>query len=285
MTTNLMTEMTYADLIRACRAQTRQYVEVSTEGPIATVTLNNPERLNSLTPVLCYQLQQALRSVVETPDVRVIVLTGTDPAFCAGGDLDFILMAEDSLRHGNEGAVTVWRWIRRQFGGVARLLAQSDKYIIAALNGPAAGVGLSFAFASDYLLASERARLVLAFAAIGLVPEVGCNWQLTRRLGYQKAMELFIAGERLSAERSLELGLVNRVVPHDRLLDEAQAWANRVCALPANVVEMAKVQMRKVVDMPWDQAIVMEEFAEPICFTPQSHRDAVRAMQAAIRQR
>ncbi|MBZ2189927.1 enoyl-CoA hydratase/isomerase family protein [Alcanivorax sp. JB21] len=279
-----MNEKTYADLIRECEADTHRYVEVSSDGRVATVTLNNPERLNSLTPVLCYQLQQALRPLMDAPDVRVIILTGADPAFCAGGDLDFILMAEESLRRGDEGAVTVWRWIRRQFGGVARLLAQSDKYVISALNGPAAGVGLSFAFASDYLLASERARLVLAFAAIGLVPEVGCNWQLTRRLGYQKAMELFIAGERLSAERSLELGLVNRVVPHDRLLDEARAWANRVCALPANVVEMAKVQMRKVVDMPWDQAIVMEEFAEPICFTPQSHRDAVRAIQAAIKR-
>ena len=279
-----MNEKTYADLIRECEADTHRYVEVSSDGQIATVTLNNPQRLNSLTPVLCYQLQQALRPLMDAPEVRVIILTGADPAFCAGGDLDFILMAEESLRRGDEGAVTVWRWIRRQFGGVARLLAQSDKYVISALNGPAAGVGLSFAFASDYLLASERARLVLAFAAIGLVPEVGCNWQLTRRLGYQKAMELFIAGERLSAERSLELGLVNRVVPHDRLLDEAHAWANRVCALPANVVEMAKVQMRKVVDMPWDQAIVMEEFAEPICFTPQSHRDAVRAMQASIKR-
>lgn len=270
--------MTYPRLLAECEADDIRYIEVERDGPIATVIMNHPQRLNSLTPVLTWQLHQCLRDLVEDIELRVIILTGADPAFSAGGDLEFILRGEGAIKEGEDGTATIWRWIRRQFGGVARLLTQSDKYIIAAVNGPAAGVGLSFAFSSDYLLASERAQLVLAFGKIGLVPEVGSNWQLVRRLGYQKAMELFIAGERLSADRALELGLANAVSPHETLLEEARAWAEQVCQLPASVVEMAKTQMRKIADMTWEQAIVMEEFAEPNCFTTQAHRRAVRTM-------
>jgi 2-(1,2-epoxy-1,2-dihydrophenyl)acetyl-CoA isomerase len=279
----MSTAVTYRELIAECEAESRCYVEVTRDGAVATVRLNHPQRLNSLTPALCYQLHQRLRELTPDPAVRVIVLTGTDPAFCAGGDLEFIQRGEQSIRSGEEGATTIWRWIRQQFGGVARLLTQSDKYFIAALNGPAAGVGLSFAFGCDYLLASERTELVLAFGRIGLVPEVGTNWQLTRRLGYHKAMELFVSGERLPAGRALELGLVNRIVPHERLLAEAQDWAAKVCRLPESVTAMAKTQMRKVADMSWEQAIVMEEFAEPICFTTEAHRSAIRQMLAGHR--
>jgi 2-(1,2-epoxy-1,2-dihydrophenyl)acetyl-CoA isomerase len=270
--------MTYRSLIEECRAETRRYIDVERGGAVATVRMNHPPRLNALTPALSYQLHQALRELVADLDLRVIILTGADPAFSAGGDLAFIQRAEPTIKQGSEGTVTIWRWIRQQFGGVTRLLSQSDAYVIAAVNGPAAGVGLSFAFASDYVLASERAEMVLAFGAIGLVPEVGSNWHLCRRLGYQKAMEMFIAGERVSAQQALELGLANRVVAHAVLLDEARAWADRVCNLPDNVIAMAKTQMRKIADMSWDQAIVMEEFAEPTCFTTDAHRAAVRAM-------
>lgn len=273
--------VTYRQLLKECEAETQRYVELTRDGPVAIVTLNNPKRLNSLTPTLCYQLHMTLRDAIADLDTRVVILTGNDPAFCAGGDLEFMLRGEQSIKNGAEGAVTHWRWIRYQFGGIARLLSQSDQYFIAALNGPAAGVGLSFAFACDYLLASERAELVLAFGKIGLIPEVGCNWHLVRRVGYHKAMELFVAGERLSAARALELSLLNRVVPHDRLMEEARQWAATVCRLPESVTAMAKTQMRKIADMSWEQAIVMEEFAEPICFTTDPHRNAVRRLLAA----
>lgn len=275
--------VTYRQLLKECAAETQRYVELTRDGPVAVVTLNNPRRLNSLTPALCYQLHMVLQQAITDPDIRVVILTGNDPAFCSGGDLEFILRAEQSIKSGTDGAVTVWRWIRHQFGGIARLLSQSDQYFIAALNGPAAGVGLSFAFACDYLLASERAELVLAFGAIGLTPEVGCNWHLVRSLGYHKAMELYVAGERLSATRAFELGLVNRVVPHADLLGEAQAWAATVCRLPESVTAMAKTQMRKIADMSWEQAIVMEEFAEPICFTTAPHRAAVQQLLAGVK--
>jgi len=114
-----------------------------------------------------------------------------------------------------------WRWIRRQFGGVARIITSTDKLFVAALNGPAAGVGLAWALACDIVLASERAVLVPAFGRLGLVPEVGTSWLLTRRLGYHGAIAYYLRGRHIGAEDALELGLVEEVHPHDELLAAA----------------------------------------------------------------
>ena len=173
----------------------------------------------------------------------------------------------------------MWRWIRYEFGGIVRLITRTDKLFVAALNGAAAGVGLAFGMACDLVIASDRARLLTAFGRIGLVPEVGLGWLLTRQLGYHKTMELFVGGEVLSAHEALRLGLVNEVVSHE-LLPRAEQWCQRALALPAHAVEMTKPLLRSVADMSWEQAIAMEEFAEPMCFTTQAHRDAVNEMLA-----
>ena len=110
-----------------------------------------------------------------------MVLTGTDPGFSAGGDLRMMDQAPDALTSA-EGTTDIWRWIRYQFGAIARLIARSDTAFIAALNGPAAGVGLAWALTCDLVIASERARIVPAFGRLGLLPEVGTSWALTRRL-------------------------------------------------------------------------------------------------------
>jgi 2-(1,2-epoxy-1,2-dihydrophenyl)acetyl-CoA isomerase len=204
------------------------------------------------------------------------VLTGSDPAFSAGGDLRLMRDHAHPMVDGSPGGATdAWRWIRRQFGGVTRAIVKADKPVIAAVNGAAAGVGLAFALACDVIVASERARIVPAFGRIGLVPEVGNSWLVTRRLGYQRAFELFTEGRVLSGAEAGELGLVNEVVAHDALLPTALAHVERMAALPPHVVPMTKSLLRQSADMSWDQAIAMEEFAEPMCFTTTGHRDAV----------
>ena len=175
----------------------------------------------------------------------------------------------------------MWRWIRNEFGGIANLIARSDKAFVAAINGAAAGVGLAFALTCDLILASERARLVPAFGRIGLVPEVGTSWTLTRRLGYQRTFELFAGGRHLSGAEAAKLGLANAVVDHDRLLPEALEWCERIEQLPSHVQSMMKPLLRNAAEMTWEQAIAMEEFAEPMCFTTRGHREAVGALLAA----
>ena len=117
-----------------------------------------------------------------------------------------------------EGVADVWRWIRREFGGVARLIAGSDTYFVAALNGAAAGVGLAWALTCDLVIASDRTVIVPAFGRLGLIPEVGTSWALTRRLGYHGALAYYLRGDHIDAQTALRLGLVQEVVEHDRLL-------------------------------------------------------------------
>ena len=132
--------------------------------------------------------------------------------------------------------------------------------------------------ACDLVVASDRARLLTAFGRIGLVPEVGLGWLLTRRLGHHKTMELLLGGTALSAAEALAPGLVNEVVPHDQLLPRAVEWCERAIELPNHALAMTKPLLRNIADMSWDQAIAMEEYAEPMCFTTQAHRDAVSAL-------
>jgi 2-(1,2-epoxy-1,2-dihydrophenyl)acetyl-CoA isomerase len=270
----------YLQLIEDAKEDRRTLVLVERRDAVATVTLNDPAKYNVLSAPLTWQLHEALRGLVADPGVRVVVLTGADPAFSAGGDVRLMVQAERILGESPEGAIGLWRWIRYQFGGIARLLAQTDKVFIAAVNGAAAGVGLAFVYASDLLIASERARLVPAFGNIGLVPEVGTSWMLTRRVGYHRAFELFVSGREVSGPEAAAMGLVNACVPHERLLVEADAWAERVLALPAAIVALSKPLLRRAADLSWEQAIAMEEFAEPMCFTTAGHRDAVRRFLA-----
>jgi 2-(1,2-epoxy-1,2-dihydrophenyl)acetyl-CoA isomerase len=272
---------TYEELVAEAEADPRTLVRVERRGKTAVVTLDDPAKLNTLSAPLTVQLRRHLQALTADPGVRVIVLTGADPAFSAGGDVRLMTKAQTILRDGDDGAIELWRWIRRAFGGIARLLAQSDTTCIAAVNGTAAGVGLAFAYACDLILVSERARLVPAFGAIGLVPEVGTSWLLTRRVGYHRAFELFASGREISGAEAAAIGLANHVVPHERLLDEAHAWADRVLALPDGIVTMTKPLLRRAADMTWEQAIAMEEFAEPMCFTTRGHRDAVERFLAA----
>jgi 2-(1,2-epoxy-1,2-dihydrophenyl)acetyl-CoA isomerase len=270
---------TYVETVAEARAASGEdLVLVERDGAHAVVTLNDPEKLNPLSAGLTVRLREALEELVRDEALRAIVLTGTDPAFSAGGDLRLMRDTAHPMLEGGGGAPEIWRWIRMEFGRIARLIAKTDKAFVAAVNGPAAGVGLAFALASDLILVSERARLVPAFGRIGLLPEVGTSWLLTRRLGYQRTFELFASGRVLSGADAAELGLANEVVAHDGLLPAALAWCERIEALPPHVPTMMKPLLRGAADMTWDQAIAMEEFAEPQCFTTAAHREAVAAM-------
>jgi len=271
--------ISYRDLVAGARNDQRELVDVETRGGHAVVRMNGPEALNPLNGPMTIQLLDHLRQLAQEAAIRAVVLTGAGPSFSAGGDLrGMAATVHPLIAHSPEGATAMWRWIRYEFGAVVRLIVHSDRLFVAAINGAAAGVGLAFAMACDLVIASDRARLLTAFGRIGLVPEVGLSWLLTRRLGYHKAMELFVSGTILSAEQALGLGLVNEVVPHDELLPRAEHWCERAMALPAHALDMTKPLLGSVADMSWDQAIAMEEFAEPMCFATHAHREAVAEM-------
>ncbi len=273
---------TYAETVADARAEpgAAELVLVERSGAHATVTLNDPDKLNPLSAALTVRLREALTELAADESVRAIVLTGADPAFSAGGDLRLMRDTAQPMLAAGGGTPELWRWIRMEFGGIARLITRSDKAFVAAVNGAAAGVGLAFALACDLIVVSERARLVPAFGRIGLLPEVGTSWQLTRRLGHQRTFELFVGGRHLNGAEAAELGLANAVVPHERLMDEALEWCERIEALPAHVTAMTKPLLRNAADLSWEQAIALEEFAEPGCFTTEAHRAAIAELLA-----
>jgi 2-(1,2-epoxy-1,2-dihydrophenyl)acetyl-CoA isomerase len=269
--------LTFHDVVDQARNdRQRSYIQIEREAAHAVVTLDDPDKLNPLSAELTVQLHDELVALAADPSIRAIVLTGRDPAFSAGGDLRLMVdVAQRQLSEPGGGATEIWRWIRHQFGGIARLITRTDKAFIAAVNGPAAGVGLAFALACDVLLLSEKAQIVPAFGKIGLVPEVGNSWLLTRRLGYQRTFGLFASGRHLSGSEAFEMGLGNEVVAHEQLLPTAIRWCERIEQLPEHVLEMSKPLLRNCADLSWEQAIAMEEFAEPMCFTTERHKEGV----------
>jgi 2-(1,2-epoxy-1,2-dihydrophenyl)acetyl-CoA isomerase len=249
----------------------------------AVLRMADPDKLNILSAPLMLQLQDHGERLVRDPAVRSIVLTGDGPGFSAGGDLRMMQQAVDQFGAGDdsEGAFMPYQWIRYRFGAFARLIAKSDKAWIAALNGPAAGVGLAFALTADIAIAAEDAVIVPAFGRLGLVPEVGTSWALTRALGYRRAFEFYVGGEHIDARRAADLGLVNEVVPPGELLARAHEWCDRIAALPAHALPIAKPLLRASADASWDQSLAMEELAEPMCFTTRGFADGVAAVTAA----
>ena len=270
----------YDDLLSAGREHPDALVDVQRGENRALVTLDDAAKMNVLSAPLVVQLKATLEELVSDRSIRTIVLTGADPGFCAGGDLRMMDEAPAALAS-SEGTTDIWRWIRHQFGAIARLIARSDVAFIAAINGPAAGVGLAWALTCDLAIASERARIVPAFGRLGLLPEVGTSWALTRRLGYQGAFAYYAGGEQLDAQRALELGLVHEVVAHEQLLRAADAWCERIAKLPEHALAMTKPLLRAAADGSWETTIAMEEFAEPQCFTTGAFQEAVRGMLAA----
>ena len=277
-----MPAISYRELVDGA-ADGRELVSVERRRERAIVRLDDPEKLNVLSGPLMLQLRQACEELARDPDVRSIVLTGEGSAFSTGGDLRMMQTAVDQFGadDDDEGATLPWQWIRYQFGGMVRLIARTEKAFIAAINGPAAGGGLAFALTCDIALAAEGAVLVPAFGRLGLVPEVGTSWALTRALGYRRAFQFYVGGEQLDAARAAELGLVNEVVPADELMDRAEQWCDRIAELPPHALPIAKPLLRSAADASWEQSLTTEEFAEPMCFTTRGFADGVAAVRKA----
>lgn len=191
------------------------------DGAVLTITLNRPPSMNAFTRELHAELHEALLSATDDGAVRCVVITGAGRAFCAGQDL-----TELAAMGG-----TVGEALEETYHPNLRLVRQLDKPVIAALNGAAAGAGLSFALACDVRIASDAAVLVPGFVGIGLVPDAGGSWALERLLGPARAFDWMSSNRRLSADEALAWGLVSEVVPADafagRTAELASDWAAR----------------------------------------------------------
>ncbi|HET9690821.1 MAG TPA: enoyl-CoA hydratase-related protein [Acidimicrobiales bacterium] len=215
-------------------------------GPVAVITLNRPERLNTISATMLDQLSAALLEADHDQSVRAVVLTGAGRAFCAGLDLD-----EQTAGNGI-GDATLPRpgeFSLRDAPPV--VLHEIDVPTICALNGGAAGYGMDLALGCDIRLAAEGAKLAPAFTKRGVLPESGGTWLLPRLVGASKAAEIFFTGETLEAGKLLELGLVSSLHPADTLLEEALALGGRIAANAPLAVRAAKRMLRHGAEEPF----------------------------------
>ena len=227
------------DAIPAKDAADEVLYEVS--DAIATLTLNRPERLNTISGPMLARLTQLLIKANEDPAVRVIVLTGTGRAFCAGLDL---VDATQGSGIGSDKQVSTISVNLDLRNTPPTVLFAMDKPTICALNGSAAGYGMDTAMGCDIRIAGESAKMAAAFVKRGVVPESGGTWILPRLLGWAKAAELIFTGRTLSAKESLELGLVNHVVPDAELAAKTREIALEMAANAPLAVQSAKRLMR-----------------------------------------
>jgi 2-(1,2-epoxy-1,2-dihydrophenyl)acetyl-CoA isomerase len=199
----------------------------TTEG-VAAVTLNRPESLNSLDTATKEALRDTLQKVAADPAVRAVVLTGSGKGFCVGQDLrELTQQAADGLT-----VEQIYETVPKHYAPICMALATMPKPVIAGVNGVAAGAGASMAFACDFRIGSDTARFNLAFTAIGLSPDTGASWTLPRLVGRQKALELLMMPETISAGQALELGLLTRLVPAAEYDDTLREFAARLASGP-----------------------------------------------------
>jgi 2-(1,2-epoxy-1,2-dihydrophenyl)acetyl-CoA isomerase len=204
-------------------------VETTRDGAVLTITLNRPDKLNAFDAAMHQAFAGALKEAAD-PEVRAVVLTGAGRGFCVGQDL-----AELS-----EGERDVAELLRARWNRHVLALRGLEKPVIGAVNGPAAGAGLSLACACDLRVAADSAVFVPAFVNVGLVPDTGGSWLLPRLLGYARAFEWMCSGRKIGAQESLAWGLVSEVVPGDGALRRAQERAAALAELPTRAIAMTK---------------------------------------------
>ena len=241
---------------------------------VAWLRLNRPDAMNSLDNALKDALVAALREVGEDPAVRCVVLTGTGRAFCVGQDL------KEHVRSLDDPASTLATTVTDHYNRIVMSLATMNKPVVAALNGVAAGAGLSFALACDFRIASERAGLNTSFAGIALSCDSGASWSLPRLVGPARAKELLLLPRTVGADEALALGLVTKVVPADAL-DAAAAELARTLA-DGPTLAYGSIRRAVAYSAGVDLADALAHEAELMALTGRSndHRAAVDAFLA-----
>ena len=213
-------------------------------GPIARITLNRPDRLNSFTS----QMHEELRDILANlDDARVVVLTGAGRGFCAGQDLNDRAVAPAEVVDLGTSVETNWN-------PLIRTLTSLPQPVISRVNGVAAGAGANIALACDMVVAAKSAKFIQSFSAIGLIPDSGGTWILPRLVGQARALGLALTGDPLSAEQAAEWGLIWKAVEDEELDTEVDTLANKLAALPP----LGLAEIKKMIRASWAHTLDQE---------------------------
>jgi 2-(1,2-epoxy-1,2-dihydrophenyl)acetyl-CoA isomerase len=236
------------------------------DGSVLTLTLNRPDALNSLNTELRGALLAALKAAARDEGVRAVVLTGAGRGFCAGADL-----------RGGSGEREFRRVLAAEYNPLIEAIRALPKPVVAAVNGAAAGAGMSLALAADLVVAAEGVRFVPAFAKIGLVLDSGLARTLVRAVGRHRAFEILLGERHVHAEEAHELGLVAAVVPPDMLVETSRALARRLASGPTRGIGLTKRLLNAAEDATLGEALGAEAALQELAGRTDDHAEGVAA--------
>ncbi len=239
------------------------------EEHVATVTLNRPGRLNAIDVAMAYRLRDVARELATHPEIRVIVIEGAGPAFCAGGDIDVF------VQHLGNMTPIVTELLTAYHEFVA-LLAGTPKLVLTSVHGAAAGAGLSLAFLGDLCIAADDARFTPGYAMLGVSPDGGGTVGLVRAVGARRALQIFLAEDQVSAAQALEWGLVCKVVPASALADETSRLARRLARTEPAAAAATKALIRRSSSTDLHDQLEAEMTSLTDCMASPSFEAAVR---------
>lgn len=238
-----------------------------TKGAVATITLNRPDSLNSFDATLRQDLNDATSQAKDDSSIRAVVLTGAGRCFSAGAD----------LKAGFKKGIDVERMLVEEYKPSLINIAEMEKPVISAINGFAAGIGLSYAMVCDLSIMGESAFLLAPFSTIGLIPDGGASWLLANSVGYKRAYALAIENDRIPAEQCLAMGLVNRIANDESLLRTAQEWAESLALKAPLALSGTKKIMRQAASLSYADAINSEAALQHLCIDSEDSREGITA--------
>jgi 2-(1,2-epoxy-1,2-dihydrophenyl)acetyl-CoA isomerase len=238
---------------------------------VATLVLNRPEKLNAIDDGLREALTKALDSAERDRDIRVVVITGAGRGFCAGGDVETMI----ELKTGFHSAA--FRGYLEAGHALVRRVRALPKPVVASVNGPTAGAGMSLALACDLRIASEQATFSEAFLRLGLHPDWGGTFTLPRLVGMGRALQIFWLGEPVTAEEAKRLGVVNFLVPHDSLADSTAQLAARLAAAAPLPIALMKQAFYERIHTELERVMDHELEAQMKCFASEDFSEGLRA--------
>lgn len=224
-------------------------IQVERIGHVLKIVLDRPDRLNACPPDMAVEIASA---VTKLDGARAVLITGAGRAFCSGADLT--VEGESSI----SGGLGAYSALTMAYNPMMQTLARLPVPIVTAVNGPAAGIGCSIALAGDFVLAGRKAYFLQAFVNIGLVPDGGSSWMLTRLVGKARATEMMMLGEKVGAEKAENWGLIYKAVDDDALLDDALALATRLANGPTVALGVMRQNLAKALEMDYASALLNE---------------------------
>lgn len=237
---------------------------------IATITLNRPKVRNALSFEAYAELEASFKKAQQDAEVRCVILTGADPAFCSGDDVRQIMAGDAASKTAQR-----LRQVRPRPTPAAVAVLDCDRPVIAAVNGAAVGWGMELALFCDIRIASERAKFGELFVKRGLVSDIGGLWRLPQVVGPSKAAELLFTGDVIDAKQAETIGLVSDVVPHEQLLATARTLAARIAANPPLAVRHLKEGLRRARSSSLDELGAYVGQTLGYLFTTEDHREGV----------